>query len=93
MTCTFTLAIRQPFSCSRTSAGKHAILNKRFVLGIKLSDTIDYEWTSQPFVTYRRKYSNVGPLFLAKLAAKSVIDDGIAATVRKIVKRALIRFR
>ena len=70
---------------------KIVILNKRFVLGIKLSDTIDYEWTSQPFVISRRKYSNVGPLFMAKLTVKSVVDDGLGTTIRKIVKRALMR--
>ena len=75
---------------------KTDLVTDRFVVGIKLSDTIDGEWVNQPFVVARSRNSAFrnsafkNPLSVAKLTAQSLVTHGVSATANKIFKRLLV---
>jgi hypothetical protein len=71
-------------------------INERVAFGRKISDTIDYEWTKQPFVerrspTDRPHASLLRPLVTTQIVAEMVQMQGGRATARRIANSILRR--
>jgi hypothetical protein len=66
------------------------LLTTRVAVASKIADTIDNEWTSQPFVTARSKPNSVikNPFYFARLGARTLQAEGARVTTRKILRRA-----
>jgi len=65
------------------------LITTRVAVAIKVSDTIDNEWTNQPFVVFRSKPSSVikNPLYFARLAARTLRAEGARVTAKKILRK------
>jgi hypothetical protein len=64
-------------------------MTTRVAVAIKISDTIDNDWTDQRFVTLRSKPSSVikDPLYFAKLTVRTLQAEGARVTAKKILTR------
>src|SRR5262249_40137575 len=65
------------------------LINNRVAFGIKIDDTIDYEWCQQPFVVHRSV--RLGPMELAKSAINMLQTYGTRVTAQRIYGSILRR--
>jgi hypothetical protein len=71
------------------------LMTIRFAIGVKIAETVDQEWTNQPFVTLRSKGASVikHPLYLAKVTATTLRNEGVRETARRISRRVKASLR
>jgi hypothetical protein len=69
---------------------KMDLVTNRVAFGIKISDTIDYEWINQPFVV-RGNDVRRGPTAFAKSVMYLLQTYGAWGTVKRISRRILIK--
>jgi Methyltransferase domain len=62
------------------------LMTIRFAIGVKIAETVDQEWTNQPFVVLRSKGASVikHPLYFAKVTARTLRNEGARETARRI---------
>jgi hypothetical protein len=65
------------------------LINNRVAFGIKIDDTIDYDWWQQPFVV--RRSASLGPMELAKSAMHMLQTYGTRVTAQRIYGSILRR--
>jgi hypothetical protein len=62
------------------------LMTIRFAIGVKIAETVDREWTDQPFVMLRSKGTSPikHPLYFAKITARTLQKEGAHETARRI---------
>ena len=77
------------------------LMTIRFAIGVKIAETVDGEWTNQPFVVLRSKGTSPikHPIYFAKITARTLRNEGARETARRIsgwlksTARALLKGR